>query len=104
MQITVTGRQVEITDPLRDYATDKAGKMTRYFDRIPAIEVVASKVDHRNYDLEMITHVEGHDHFVAHARGEDLYALIDQVHDKMERQLTDHKERLRNRKHPPASA
>ena len=46
--------------------------------------------------------VERHKPFVAKQQGEDLYACIDDVTDKLERQLTDHKERLRNRKHHSA--
>ena len=100
MEITVTGRQVEITEPIRDYAYEKAGKLRKYFDRISMIEVVAGKHDHRTFDAEMIAHVDGHEHFVSHGKGDDLYACIDETTDKMERQLTDHKEKLRNRKHP----
>ncbi len=100
MITTVTGRHIEITDSIRTYATDKTAKLTRYFDRISQIEVVAGKTDQIHYDAELIVHVEGHDHFVAHGKGEELYACIDEAVNKMERQLTDHKEKLRNRKHP----
>jgi ribosomal subunit interface protein len=50
--------------------------------------------------VEFIVHVDGHEHFVARGRNTDLYACIDETSGKMERQLTDHKEKLRNRKHP----
>jgi len=99
MEITVTGRHVDITTPIREYAQAKSGKLTKYFDRISMIEVVAEKRDGRLFDVELIAHVDRHEHFVAHGTGEDLYACIDEASDKMERQLTDHKEKLRNRKH-----
>ena len=100
METTVTGRHVEVTEPIRAYAIEKTAKLSRYYDRVSVIEVIAGKRDQRNFDVELIAHVDGHEHFVSHGKGEDLYACIDETVDKMERQLTDHKEKLRNRKHP----
>ena len=100
MDIIVTGQHVDITDALREYAQAKAAKMQRYYDRVQTIEVVADKTDAHTFGIEMIAHVEGRDHMVATSRNEDLYAAIDEVQNKMERQLTDHKEKHRNRKHP----
>lgn len=100
MEITVSGRHIEITGPIREYASEKVAKLPRYFDRVSMIEVVVEKRDHRLFDVELIVHADGHEHFVAHGNGDDLYACVDQAVDRMERQLTDHKEKLRNRKHP----
>ena len=99
MDIIVTGKQVEITDAIRSYARDKANKLPKYFDRIAEVEIVASKPDSHEYEVEMIAHVDHSENFVARRRHRDLYACIDEVADKVERQLTDHKEKLRNRKH-----
>ena len=99
MQVTVTGKHIEITEPIKQYAIEKASKLPRFFDRVLSIEVVADKGENHSFDVEMIAHVEHHDAFVARARSEDLYACIDESSDKMERQLTDHKEKLRNHKH-----
>jgi putative sigma-54 modulation protein len=103
MDIIVTGKQFEITDAIRDYAREKANKLPRYYDRVAEIEIVISKPDNHEYDVELIVHVDHHDNFVARRRNEDLYACIDEANDKMTRQLKDHKERLRNRKHPTHS-
>ncbi len=100
MQIQITGRHLDITPAIREYAEDKTAKLTRYFDRISQIEVIAKKPDQRTFEVEMIAHIDNHDHIVADSNGEDLYACIDDTINKMERQLTDHKEKLRNRKHP----
>jgi len=100
MDIIVTGKQFEITDAIRDYATDKVGKLPRYYDRVAELEVVISKPDSHEFEVEIIAHVDHHDNFVARRRHQDVYACIDEVTDKMTRQLKDHKERLRNRKHP----
>jgi len=83
MEITVTGRHVEITPPIREYAEAKAGKMTKYFDRVSMIEVVAEKRDPRHFDVELIAHVDHHEHFVAHGTGADLYACTHDASDKM---------------------
>ncbi len=99
MEIKLTGRHMEITDAIREYAESKAGKLPRYFDRTKAAEIVAERI-HDEFEVEMIAHVDHADPFVARTRGEDLYACIDDLVSKMERQLTDHKQKLRNRKHP----
>jgi len=96
MQVRITGKNhVEITPAIRDYATEKAGKLPRYFDGVSEVEVVADKPD-RHFGIEIIAHVDGHKPFVGTSKHEDLYACIDQTIDKLERQLTDHKEKLRN--------
>lgn len=99
MEITINGKHLEITEPIRSYTEGKIEKLPRYFDRITAIHVVASNHDTHSFEVEIITHVEGHEHFVATAKAEDLYAAIDAVLDKMTRQLSEYKERLRNHKH-----
>ncbi len=99
MEITVTGKHIDITPAIREYAESKAGKLPRYFDRVLSIEVLADKRDRQNYEIEMIVHAEHHEPFVAKGTHTDLYACIDGVADKLERQLTDFKEKLRNRKH-----
>lgn len=99
MDITVSGKHVEVTDPIREYAQDKVAKMPRYFDRVQNIEVLLDKADARHYEIEMIAHVDRHDPFVATTRDPDLYKCIDAACDKMERQLTDHKKKSRNHKH-----
>ena len=95
MQVRVTGRKhVEITDPIHQYAREKGEKMPRYFSGVSEVEVVADKID-RDFFVEMIAHVDGHKPFVASSKHDDLYACIDQTADKLERQLTDHKDKIR---------
>ncbi|QNN21304.1 ribosome-associated translation inhibitor RaiA [Planctomycetales bacterium ZRK34] len=98
MELKITGRHLEITPAINDYASRKCARFDRYFDRIQSIEVVIDKLG-QSFEVEVIVDVEHHDSFIAKAKDEDLYACIDSVSDKIERQLTDHKEKLRNRKH-----
>jgi putative sigma-54 modulation protein len=99
MQVTVTGKHLGITTPIREYAQQKADKLPRYYDRITAIQVLASRLEHGHHEVEVIVHVEHADPVIAHASDHDLYASIDQTMDKLERQLTDLKERTRNHKY-----
>ena len=102
MEITTSGKHVEITPAIKTYASDKVAKLPRYYDRIQAIDILADKADHTGtFEVEIIVKVERNDPFVAKSAGTDLYAYIDETVDKLERQLTDHKEKIRNRKHHP---
>jgi len=99
MEISVSGRHIEVTESIREYAIKRVGKLSRYYDRVRSAEVVADKSDKHGFEVETIVHVDQHDPFIAKDHHDDLYACIDQVVEKLERQLTDHKEKLRNRKH-----
>lgn len=100
MEINVIGRHFEITPAIRDYADQKANKLRRYYDRIKSIEVVAHRAEHYNhYEVEVIVQVERAAPLIVKVSGEDLYACVDESVGKLERKLTDHKEKLRNRKH-----
>ena len=100
MQVTVSGRHMNVGDDVRSYCTEKTERLTRYYDRIQSIEVILD--GHAGtHEVELIVRCEGSPPFVATEQREDVYAAIDLLMDKMERQLTRHKERLRNRKHPP---
>jgi len=94
MNITVTGRHFEVTDPIRAYAHDKAQKLNHFFDRTTAIEVVIAPHGRHAHDVELIAHVDGHDHFVAHCRDNDVYAAIDLSEHKLGKRLRRHKDRL----------
>lgn len=100
MEFTIAGRhQLEITDAIRQYAQDKTAKLPRYYDRIQQVDVTAGRKDSHRYEVELIVKADGTDPFIARDAGEDLYASIDAAVDKMERQLTDHKNRERDHKH-----
>lgn len=98
MEITVTGRHIEVTEPIRNYAVEKVGKLPRYFDRILEIDVVVDRHDSHEFSVEIIVDVEHANDFVGKSIGDDLYGCIDSAVDKLERQLTDHKEKLRRHK------
>lgn len=103
MQVTVSGRHMGVNNALRDYCEKKAERLVRFYDRIQSIEVV---LDGRNgkHSAEMIVHSEGTSPFVAHELHDDVFAAVDLLLDKVEEQIRRHKEKLRNRKHPPKPA
>jgi putative sigma-54 modulation protein len=90
---------MEVTPPLKSYAEQKAAKLEKYYDLIQEIEVVldAAKDSTR---VEMIVNAEHKNMFIAHHEGGDAYACIDECVHKLERQLSEHKKKFRNRKHP----
>lgn len=90
---------MDVSTPLKSYAEQKIAKLTRYYDRIQEIEVVFN-ADHDAMQVEVIVNAEHRNMFIARMSGPDAYACIDGCIDKLERQLTDHKEKIRNRKHP----
>ena len=99
MDIAVSARHIELTDPIRAYAEEKAARLPKFFDRVTEINVVVNKADHDNMEVEIVASAEHTDPFVVKVVGPDMYALIDEATDKLERQLRRHKEKLRNRKH-----
>lgn len=99
MTVIVTSRHMEVTPPLKAYAEQKANKLTKYFDRIMGIEVVIDNGKDQP-TVEMIVKADHNNTFVAHHTEADAYACVDGCMDKLERQLSEHKKKLRNRKHP----
>ena len=103
MKINVKAKHMEITPAIEEYAEKKVEKFPRYFDRVLQIDVLIDK-GKKAYNVEIIVDVEKHDDFVANSENDDLYAAIDIGVDRMIRQLTDHKKKLRDDKHhTPAS-
>lgn len=98
MVFTITGKHMEITDAIRQYAEKKAGKLTKFSDRIQEISVVMGKRDHE-YEVEIIVDIEHNHPVLAKNSATDLYACIDLTVDKVERQMSDLHKMLKNRKH-----
>ena len=98
MEFKISGRHIDITPAIRDYAERKTERLHRYYDRIQGITVVIDQHD-RSVEVEIMVGVEHHAPFIARNANDDVYAGIDDATDKLERQLSDHKKKLRNRKH-----
>ena len=94
MQVRVTGRHMSVTHAMKAYAEEKVQKTLRFFDRIQEIRVVLD-FEGALPAVECIVDVERASDFVARETDADMYAAIDKVSDKMERQLRKHKERIK---------
>ncbi|MEM0913440.1 MAG: ribosome-associated translation inhibitor RaiA [Planctomycetota bacterium] len=103
MQINVIGRHLELTDAIRDHATQRAERLPRLFDQVRETDVVIDKLDSLRFGVEFVVHIDRHDPVVATATDPDVHACLDATVAKVERQLHDLKDRLRNRKHPASS-
>ena len=91
MQISVSGQHLEVTDSLRDYVTTKFSKLERHFDKVTNIHAVLS-VEKLRQKAEATVHINGADLF-ADAENENMYAAIDALTDKLDRQIKKHKEK-----------
>lgn len=91
MQLNVTGHHVEITPALRDYVTGKLDKLERHSDSIGNAHVVLT-VEKLRQKAEATLHLNGADVF-ADAEAEDMYAAIDALVDKLNRQIKKYKEK-----------
>lgn len=103
MNVIVSSRHMDVTPPMKTYAEQKAEKLLKYYDRIQEIEVVfenGKDTGKAVIRVEMIVNAEHRNMFIARHDEGDAYACIDACVDKLERQLSDHKKKVRNRKHP----
>jgi putative sigma-54 modulation protein len=105
MNLTISGHHLDITAPLREYVLTKLERITRHFDQVVDIQVLLSveklTEKERRQKAEVTLHVKGKDIFVEQA-AEDMYAAIDQLMDKLDRQVCRHKDRLQNHHHVAA--
>jgi putative sigma-54 modulation protein len=92
MQIKLTGHHIEITQALRDYVHDKLERIERHFENVTSVHVILS-VEKLRQKAEATIHVAGNDIF-ADAVDADMYAAIDALTDKIDRQIKKHKEKL----------
>ncbi|WP_054688245.1 ribosome hibernation promoting factor [Pantoea stewartii] len=93
MQLNLTGQNVEITEPLREFVTAKFAKLEHYFDHINQVYVVLN-VEKVTQVADATLHVNGCE-LHATSEAEDMYAAIDGLIDKLARQLTKYKDKLK---------
>ena len=94
MQISLTGHHVDLTDSLRAYVDQKFEKLERHFDHVTNVHVILS-VEKLAQKAEANMHVSGAEIY-ADSTHEDMYAAIDSLVDKLDRQLIKHKEKMKN--------
>ncbi|NWG30467.1 MAG: ribosome-associated translation inhibitor RaiA [Rhodocyclaceae bacterium] len=89
MNLTITGHHIEVTPALRDYVSSKLEKIVRHFDQVTSVHVILS-VEKLVQKAEITLHVKGKDIY-ADSSDTDLYAAIDILIDKLDRQVQKYK-------------
>ncbi|HSC48609.1 MAG TPA: ribosome-associated translation inhibitor RaiA [Gammaproteobacteria bacterium] len=92
MQIDISGHHVDLTPSLRSYVRNKFVKLERHFDHVTGIHVVltVSKLEHKAEATMQVSRAK----LFADAIEPDMYAAIDCLVDKLDRQVKKHKEKL----------
>jgi putative sigma-54 modulation protein len=102
MNLTISGHHLEVTPALRTYVTGKLDRITRHFDQVVDVKVLLSIENQtekeRRQKAECNIHVKGSDMFAESAHA-DMYAAVDELVDKLDRQVVKHKDRLQNHHH-----
>lgn len=105
MNLTISGHHLEVTPALRSYVTEKLDRITRHFDQVVDIKVLLS-VDKltekdRRQKAECNIHIKGKD-IHAESMHADLYAAVDELADKLDRQVLRHKDKIQEHGHESA--
>ena len=92
MHLNVSGHHLEITPAIRSYVTEKFSRIRRHFDHVIEVSVILS-VNKLDQKIEANVHLPGRE---IHCRcvDADMYAAIDVLADKLDRQILRHKEKL----------
>ncbi len=102
MNLTISGHHLEITPALRNYVTHKLDRINRHFDQVVDVKVLLTvekqKEKQKRQRAECNIHVKGNDLF-AESSHEDLYAAVDELVDKLDRQVVRHKDRIQAHQH-----
>jgi putative sigma-54 modulation protein len=102
MNMNITGHHIEVTPAIHDYVTGKLDRVIRHFDNVTSVHVVLS-VQKLQQKAEVTLHVKGKDIF-ADSQDADLYAAIDTLADKLDRQVVKYKEKQNGHNHEKHAA
>ena len=94
MNLQITGHHLDVTPAIRDYVTSKLVRINRHFDHVIDVSVVLT-VDKLSQKVEATVRVRGKD-LHAECIDADMYAAIDALADKLDRQVLKHKELVKN--------
>jgi len=92
MNIDITGHHVDLTESLRDYVNEKMERVERHYDLVSTAHIILS-VEKKRQKAEATLQLKGNKIF-AESVEEDMYAAIDSLADKLDRQVKKHKEKL----------
>ena len=109
MNLTISGHHLEVTPALRSYVTTKLDRIMRHFDQVVDVKVLLTVENQKEKEGRQQSgiqagdggfniHVKGNDMF-AESSHEDLYAAVDELVDKLDRQVVRHKSRTKDHHH-----
>ncbi len=102
MNLQISGHHLELTPALREYVIAKLDRVLRHFDQVIDGSVVLSVDNHREKDkrqkVEINLHLKGKDIFIESC-DVDMYAAIDLLVDKLDRQVLRHKDKIQDHAH-----
>jgi putative sigma-54 modulation protein len=99
MNLIIQGHHLEVTPALRDYVSGKLERIRRHFDHVIEADVLLA-VDKLQHKAEVTLRVRGNS-MHAEAIDGDMYAAIDNLMDKLDRQVLRHKDRVKNHAREP---
>jgi len=102
MNLTISGHHLDVTPALRGYVTSKLERVTRHYEDVVDVKVILTVEKQKEKQLrqraECSIHVKGNEMFAESAHA-DLYAAVDDLMDKLDRQVVRHKDRVQNHHH-----
>src|SRR3954470_1688994 len=101
MNLNLTGHQLPITPAIREYVATKLQRITHHFDHVIDVNVIMS-VEKLQQKIEATVHVRGKDIF-CECSAPDMYAAIDSLVDKLDRNIIKHKEKNLAQRHTGAN-
>lgn len=99
MNLSISGRHLEVTPAINAYVKNKMARVARHFDNVIDTQVVLS-IERLNHMAEVTMRLRGKD-IHCEATDENLYAAIDLLADKIDRQVIKYKSKVQNHAHEP---
>ncbi|AEC21881.1 sigma(54) modulation protein [Pusillimonas sp. T7-7] len=99
MNLSITGRHLEVTPAIREYVLNKMARVSRHFDNVIDTQVILS-IDRLKHTAEVTMRLRGKD-IHCEAVDENLYSAIDLLADKIDRQVIKYKTKMQNHAHEP---
>lgn len=99
MNLNITGRHLELTPAIRAYVKNKMARVARHFDNVIDTQVMLS-IERLKHTAEVTMHLRGKD-IHCEATDENLYAAIDLLSDKIDRQVIKYKTKIQDHAHEP---
>ena len=102
MNINFTGHHMDLTDSLRDYASKRFERLAHYYDKIMDIDVTLEVNKNQvNHTATVALHIPHASKIYAESTSEDMYASIDEVYDKLKRQIEKFKDKIQDKTKDP---